>query len=140
MIRNGTRITVQMEKGETDLIVLMALAIAGFEAAHRGLDVDDEFVPEHQLTPEEIADFDLIHFAKHGVELDMVGQILGRDCTLRVARTVGARGQFEVDRRLYEGDAVDLILRAEEILAELVPMNGFGGNVQAQRNALAMTM
>ena len=140
MIRSATRITVQMEKGETDLIVLMALAMAAFEAAPRGIDVDDEFVPGRKLTPDEIADLDLIHFTKPGLELDMVRVIAGRDCTLHVAPVIGARGQFEVDRRQYEGDAVDLILRAEEILAELVPMNGYGGNVEARRSALAMTL
>lgn len=123
MIRHGNRIQVQHENGESEILVLMALAMAAFDSAPRGLDLGDNYRPDQKLTGEDVADLDLIHFSTRGVELIMTGEIYGRDCSLRVAPVLGIKSALEVDKDLFEGWVDDLLLRAKDILAELLPLN-----------------
>jgi hypothetical protein len=122
MICTGNRVHVQTEVGESDILVLMAIAKASYELAPRGRDCCNEFRRERALEPDEIAD--LIECTPNGYELIMVHEVHGRACSTHVAPTLGIKGAFEVNRDLYEGSIVDLLERAQELMADLLRMNG----------------
>jgi hypothetical protein len=120
MICTGNRVHVQTENGESDILVLMAIAKAAFELAPRGLDADSEFGSEDGLDPEEIAE--LIEVTPRGYELVML-EVRGRSCMTHVAPTLGIKGALEVNRDIYEGSVLDLLDRAQAIIPTVIGMN-----------------
>jgi hypothetical protein len=118
MIHNGNRLIVQDGKGETDMKVLVALAIAGFESAPRGLDLGNLFDAGKKLTSEDVADLDLIKFSPGRIDLAMDGDVFGRDCSLFA--TQDADGVYVVNSGIVDVWVEDLIVRSKEILLDLI--------------------
>lgn len=116
MIINGNRFVVQTQNGESDILVLLAIAQAAYQMAPRGLDSGREYVMDrfHELEAEEIAE-DMIQFTPRGVELVM-NEVRGRACMTHVAPVSGLKGQFEVNRDLFEGSILELLERTEMLL------------------------
>ena len=127
MIITGNRFVVQTENGESDILVLLAIAQASYKMAPRGLDACREYVLDrnHELEAEEIAE-DLIQFSARGVELIM-DEVRGRACMTHVAPTLGIKGAFDVNRDLFEGSIPELLERANAILRRDSGMDAVSG-------------